>query len=1434
MKKKALKAQNHTSSGLSHFPIRKRRVPSQVVLDGVPEGKVQDVEEDYLVEDEHSGERSEQETPSTYKYPNKSSRKKLARSGSFGGSGKSPKVLGFDSNAWGGVEKHKRLKRTHSSVVKRHDATDSSYCDLCGDSSFSEDDASLIAVEPDSQAVDNRANARNVESVKLDPGRPVKRIMTNSTRVSVLSSHYNLLWRKLGWLMGELERLKSQSDIAAPHIRKGDLSLKIGAALLLANGVSATKVPSIQAICCLMMGHDINDNLLLAPNSALSYCEQVGSLFLQHWKSLLKDGCCFVIGTDTSKRGKGIGSYVISFVNPKSMKPSSYFYGFDSPGDGTAVALLAGLMEVVDSLTEVGGHFLGIATDNPSTMSGRIGGLGVLVSQECERFIRHDLCEKHASANLIKVLDDIWPACMGVPSVGQMIYISWYILNSDWELFKAELERVIDSCEEEDEIGEMVMSWGGDDNSYLSFEEQKAKVKKRIVKPDKPTVSRWNTYPEMIKFVKNFWLGLRRVFYVHYTKKGKSSSESLFARCWEWVEWSFSNQLRACFSIAVEYVEFWEKHDKLIDVPDDLYNFKSCFQVTRRPGRVVGLIIELESKLKKKNLRKFKTRKEVEKCFPNMTDVEIDRFYERLYEAALESVKRNGGRYLSGPYVVAGLGDPDICEKIFVALCKLKGKMNLTAFIKPSISNNPVVLLLLKWMENAVFGEYEKQEFELYLKNLSGVQALVKLLKNKGRKKFVEEILTSKSVLCEKLRELFCCFSNTQNVERTFQLFDLLNSNGGRKGKRYSETSGRPVRQELIAAKMRVMEHNTEVKRDVADRVESGGYSVSSKTTKKLVEESFSRLTQNLDWENVSVVRSERKETGGEGYHPVHKSVRRITDANLRGRSIEVEILAKCVAKCTLQGKKGKGARPKIVNCSQCFRGYHVSCMVDCGVLSQSFKKKELLSLKFLCCDCGGTAENNVLDQSRQRSKEVQEFSELMEVESESSNDDEDEEICSDSHSSYQNDHPEQRHKLAPGYKRAPVPRPELSKKDFSDRVIESFRKSLARLIDELTERWKAKALELFLMFHEDTPEGDVLRARFAGKSDKAADDLKIVQAVGEKIKPRTSRKRTTRNPNDNDVEIDGNESVASVTDVNTPNVAKRRRFIINDGGNGGNGGADLKEKEKKKNEEKKKEKEKKEKEKKEKEKEKKEKEKKKKEKKMEKEKKEKEKRKLWGNNQKLIPPEERIGSIGNFEVENRKFSSDFIRKERSWLDCSGICMLMNLYKNQNWLDQQTFLCENMTLYSVLSDCFKGKEGKEKGKELMAKQLGDPLKCNMRIILPCHARAHFFVLELNCKSAQINVYDSYGSYVIGYEEDVKALVNFLNNVTKKKWKVESQRCPQQQNTVDCGVFALWLMRHLMQGNHNVITKAKDFTRKEVMNLRKIFANETLENKVIKM
>lgn len=90
-----------------------------------------------------------------------------------------------------------------------------------------------------------------------------------------------------------------------------------------------------------------------------------------------------------------------------------------------------------------------------------------------------------------------------------------------------------------------------------------------------------------------------------------------------------------------------------------------------------------------------------------------------------------------------------------------------------------------------------------------------------------------------------------------------------------------------------------------------------------------------------------------------------------------------------------------------------------------------------------------------------------------------------------------------------------------------------------------------------------------------------------------------------------------------------------------------------------------------------------------------------------------------------------------------------------------------------------------------------------KLVWVFYLASHFAVLEIVHGTGCIKIYDSIPEYMLHQRNIWKKFQAFLNRVFEKpqntKWEIEQPICPQQDNSVDCGVFAIVMYRNLVTG-----------------------------------
>jgi len=187
------------------------------------------------------------------------------------------------------------------------------------------------------------------------------------------------------------------------------------------------------------------------------------------------------------------------------------------------------LLAVVDVLTKAGGIFGGFGSDAPATMVGSLNGVGAHVMAKVG-YVRHDTCEFHASARVLAILEKVFPGQMNVPSTTQFWYLAWYILNSDWKLFRG---RIVDYLKG-DPSPALLGRFSGNNKK-----ERVDAALEHLGKPDKPMAARWRTMADTMWFVDLYWEALQAAFESERQTGGVNAKPgSVAAMCNQWIKWS--------------------------------------------------------------------------------------------------------------------------------------------------------------------------------------------------------------------------------------------------------------------------------------------------------------------------------------------------------------------------------------------------------------------------------------------------------------------------------------------------------------------------------------------------------------------------------------------------------------------------------------------------------------------------------------------------------------------------------------------------------------------------------------------------------------------------------------------------------------------------------------------------------------------------------
>jgi hypothetical protein len=224
-------------------------------------------------------------------------------------------------------------------------------------------------------------------------------------------------------------------------------------------------------------------------------------------------------------------------------------------------------------------------------------------------------------------------------------------------------EHVDDLCEDDQEaLTRLLSRFRGE-----TIAERAANAMRKLKKPEKPNVMRWNTLSEIILFTPLFFEAIQHALEAERFNCGSNApAGSIAAMCTQWLKWSGSPKLCALLAMAVEFVtELWQPADKEIALPDLDYGVPGCFKTFSRPRRVLKVLLTIEGILEDLEARSsFET---VVAAFADEGREEVVKLFKHMYSLARESVLRNSSRYLSGVLLFGALADPAFAPFVFEA-----------------------------------------------------------------------------------------------------------------------------------------------------------------------------------------------------------------------------------------------------------------------------------------------------------------------------------------------------------------------------------------------------------------------------------------------------------------------------------------------------------------------------------------------------------------------------------------------------------------------------------------------------------------------------------------------------------------------------------------------------------------------------------------------
>jgi hypothetical protein len=692
-------------------------------------------------------------------------------------------------------------------------------------------------------------------------------------------------------------------------------------------------------------------------------------LYLRELRYLSENELDYFIAYDTTSRGGHIGSITVSFLSRESNTPKALFVKFDLPSGHGGSDFASGISNFARSIPRA--CLMGISTDGPNVMIGHANGTGAILNRMLDRFIRHDVCELHASATLLRVLERTFPAHMNVRSVSQFSYCAWYILNSDWKLFQSLM--VSELSLNPRAMSVLVKDWLSNQGGTIEYAANK--MIDELKKPEKPNTSRWGTYAHCIQFVCRFLPLLQRVFDLKRQSVGIAKPGSVAAMCSQWLTWSACRQLRALLVVASEFVDLWLQHDKRINQSDEDYGCGSCFRVFGRTLRAFDVLSDFEQRLKHyEHLPSFSIV-----CNAFQNDGEVHSLYRELYSCAVGRIRHNNGRYFSGVYAFSSFGDPHFAFFAWEAFSHWKKHRNRpeerTAkglMIEAELQKQDLDEYHCRELEKLTTPEMLSAAFEL-------VQGLGPVVSIQGAKEFVSRIVNcgeqERNRVVLSLASLRAAMSHTQHAEHSFRLWDTQSAargSGGKKAKA-SAPRGSETSVDLMSAKVSVAKHFADVERNVAAERNLKRPRVQKLCDVAVVVSDAIRTAQPTEYEFSEAY--QEAQSCRENFVCPRKSISRhmsmilaslFNDVEENGSSVKTlqQLLAAGVSvkvplhfdcyggdECHRKASNGKGRPGKCILCSECDRPFHINCLVAQGEMEFA-ADAEAFAPTFVCQNC--------------------------------------------------------------------------------------------------------------------------------------------------------------------------------------------------------------------------------------------------------------------------------------------------------------------------------------------------------------------------------------------------------------------------------------------------------------------------------------------------
>jgi hypothetical protein len=574
-------------------------------------------------------------------------------------------------------------------------------------------------------------------------------------------------------------------------------------------GLSSRSVAKAFAIVRWYLTDHTDVKGLVGPTSVLSYCKDTGNVLYTRLADVIgKNKLNFCVSFDTmldrswcrfvSRQVAGQRRTLSSF-NQCYWRTQSLWLKASKRLLEVIFFFSMCISIVMVGLEARGGHYLALAVDGPPTNMGIHTGVGVRLSKLFGRHIVIHSCWHHADALVLKVLAELWPRQMNVPSPTQWGYLTWYIINHGWEDFRAMLIQYYQSIDEGSDLAHVFDQFKGN-----SFNARKSSALSDVKKPLRPMVARWRTFAEILEFLLQHLLALSAVFERKRRQPGVgTTATSLGGMMQQWELWAASPKLASLLGVAVEFIGFWKKFNKNIDLEDLDFNHSSSHKTHQRSRFTLMQLEAVESILD--SLDELGSRATTSAAYTKAADVTVlDQMYTRLYMLAKKKIVDNYSRYLSGVLLVHALADPEFALYVYEALEHFLAR-DVIRINKRTVWG----LRLEKELRSASLNDLEQVHFDKLVtkKMMTAAWLLLAPLRGKNRNvtKFVESILTpgNNPMACW-LNDCRINMSHTRATEASFSVYDVVMKTVGGGGKSKSVAKGNVDSVASVSSKVRI------------------------------------------------------------------------------------------------------------------------------------------------------------------------------------------------------------------------------------------------------------------------------------------------------------------------------------------------------------------------------------------------------------------------------------------------------------------------------------------------------------------------------------------------------------------------------------------------------------------------------------------------------